>query len=384
MTIPSSWRPLAIRSGCVITPASGVGLPDFLDMEDRGGAAPSQERRIVADWRPGDHVTSRQIRRMSRISQFVFVSAVKTLESAGHDPKAGPIADRIDTYFCSTHGATGYLQRFHEGFINDPRSGASPTLFSNGVSNAPSAHVSLEFGMQGRSTTFVGGGLSPFDALFHAGIRLGEGGDGVLLLSAEEVSETQATVYRAFANKRVRQLPKIPPGLIPCAEGSAALLVGPSSGNGEIEVSAVETCGPEGRPGDVTGSLETALRRILDDRHLSTEDPDAIVSALNGGDQDDGEMAALKNVFSGRKRDLPVVAPSMPLGAGFCFATLAGVAVGWGLLERGTLTVAFKGDSILPAPLRWASPDDATGEGGIIVTARDADGSAGALLLTRR
>jgi len=359
-----------IAGGASLTALGGPEAGALLDALLLGGRSGCGASPSLSDFDPGVHIASRQLRRMTQLGALSLVVASKALDHAGFELDAGSRSDDMDIVFASTHGATNYLWKFHEGYLEDGPSGASPILFTNGVTNAPAGHISLEFGIRGRALTFVGNALSSFEALCEA-VSLTRGGRRTVIAGAsEEESHALELAYRRVCESGLRGA-KPGPGSLPLCAGAAVLVLSGTPRPGPwIEKPCFEP------------SLSRASGRALREAGLSPEDPDFVVCSLRGWEHDGPEAEELGAVFGGRGRALPVVTPMRNLGEGFSLTSMLLVLVSAEILGRGVIPPAAPSDPPeLPAPLFLPSSalerDLHTG----LVAYRDGDGSACALVM---
>jgi 3-oxoacyl-(acyl-carrier-protein) synthase len=287
--------------------------------------------------------------------------------------------------FATVHGATSYLVDFHRGFLKDGLPGAGPILFTNGVTNAPATHVSIEYSIRGRSLTLTGGALCAIEAIAAASSMLAGGCSAVLVSAGEEMLDLMAQTYGRFDAAAIPGRGKASPGAVPLCEGAAALVLGPGGGAGEFALEAWAFGSPSR---DATGgeaAVEEAIRGCLDAAGLSPEAPDALVASLRGNGADAEELRGIAAAFRERRRPLPAAAPGANLGEGFAFQALLGVVAGLEVLRRGSVPPCAL--SPLPAPAGpLVFPDRPLRAPASLVLAlhMDADRSASACLARRR
>ncbi|GEM_PF-2794995 len=366
-----------------ITPLGGPGTDALARALLAGKEGPADGRGVVEGWDPSDHLASRQLRRMSRISTFALVAASGALREAGWTSWGEGLGDRVDVVFASTHGATRYLQDFHEGFLAPEGASASPLLFTNGVSNAPAAHICLEFGFHGRNLTLVGRPLEAFEGLSESVARLCKGAPPrVVLAAAEEWSAILDQAHRRLEASGGCASPARP-GPAGFAEGAVALVLGPPGLAGP-SVSAPTLAPAGGKNPSLRASVASVAKEALSSANLGVEDPDVLVCSLNGGENDAEEAAGLAAAFAGRKRPLPVSAPSASLGEGLAFGTLLTVvaALEWMTLEAVPPAAPKIGVSV-ESPLRLPERPVRGEIETALVVVRDPGGGAGATVVRR-
>ncbi|MHC4601065.1 MAG: beta-ketoacyl synthase N-terminal-like domain-containing protein [Planctomycetota bacterium] len=363
-----------------VTPFGGADLDRFLDALEEGRCAADPTPFTVEAWDPSEEIDSRQVRRMSRISTFALASASKALGKAGLRLDPMKPSDDVGVVFASHHGASGYLTDFHKGFLKEGLLGASPILFTNGVSNAPAGHISLEYGLRGRCLTLVGSALSSMESLSEALAWLQDGAQSVVISAGEEWSEVVERSYRACrCTDRTGLSP--PPKSRPLCEGGCALVV--SRGDGGIQLHA-PGFGVREDPGGDRSAFARAIRSGLANAEHSMEEIGVVVASFLGDEKDEAEGEALAEFFGERGNEVPVCAPALNLGQGFCFTTLINVVAAFRTLDRGRVPPLPAGlASPLPSPLVGLRKSKTSDLRSALVLGRDAAGTAAAVVLTK-
>jgi 3-oxoacyl-[acyl-carrier-protein] synthase II len=314
---------------------------------------------------------------MSRISGLALVASAKALDAAGLAPSPAEPTEEGAVLFTSTHGATGYLNEFHEGYLTEGSLGASPILFTNGVSNAPAGHISLEYGIRGRCVTIIGGPLSPLEALSEAAALLHGPARWVLICAAEEWSEVMERAYRDCS------VPE-PSGLIvpdksrPICEGAAALVVDGAPGGLTVHPPGF------GSGTDASSNLVSAVDHALCAAGLDEGEVDLVVSTLPMEGSTWEAFEGLSKALGRGEKEIALACPVAGLGEGFSYTTLLGSVAALEIVSGGVVpplpnVTRGKIPSWLYAPRNPSKRDIRSA----IVVARGPNLSAGAVAVTR-
>jgi 3-oxoacyl-(acyl-carrier-protein) synthase len=369
-----------------VAPPGHTGPGSFLDALGKGQRALSGRPNLLDPWNPASHAKSKQLRRMSRLAGFAFVASSRALREAGLATDAPQPGDDLGLVFATVHGATAYLVDFHRGFLGEGLPGASPLVFANGVTNAPTTHVSIEYAARGRCLTFTGGDLGAFEGIAEAAALVRKGTRAVLVCAGEEMSDLVAGCYRRYGAAAGARSAKALPGPVPLCEGASALVLGPAvPGAPGLVLESWAFGGPSPDASDCAPAVEEAIRACLERAHLTAEDPDLLVCSLRGDGGDRGELAGISAAFRGRRRPLPAASPAAALGEGFAFTALIGVVAGLGMLERGAVPpCAQEPPPVVSAPLSFPRDLLRAPLSFLLAVHRDAAGSAAAVLARLR
>ncbi|MHC4606016.1 MAG: beta-ketoacyl synthase N-terminal-like domain-containing protein [Planctomycetota bacterium] len=321
--------PPPVITGIGVVSAAGAGL---------GAArAAAREGRIPAAARPPFDVSafgidraafvdeaclesiqgSRQVRRMSRVSQFALAAAVEALADAGEALDGHTVHDTAGVVAASTYLSTQYGLDFTDGFLREGKPTPGPIFFSNGCLNAVSSHISMEYRLTGCNRTIVGGMDAGIHALGVASRLLGNGPCTMIIcVASEEISEVLVGGYA-----KLRLTPPMIPG-----EGSAALILETEErarARGATPYARVlrfaSAHGPDIRHDPEGRGIGRAIESVC-----SPSDAPLYSSCANGTDLDEIESRALQTVFA---RPVERLAPKPALGEGYSFTSLAQAAL---------------------------------------------------------
>ncbi|RLF37735.1 MAG: beta-ketoacyl-[acyl-carrier-protein] synthase II, partial [Thermoplasmata archaeon] len=156
-------RRVVITGLGVVSPV-GIGKEQFWEslVQGRSGidritafdpsGFPSQIAGEVKGFVPEDYISSRQVGRMSRFSQFAVAAAKMAVADAGLEIE--PEAERIGVCFGTSIGGGGTVaEETHRDFMAKGVEGVHAWAAAEFSPHAPTSHVSIELGIKGISTT---------------------------------------------------------------------------------------------------------------------------------------------------------------------------------------------------------------------------------------
>ncbi|MGE0711766.1 MAG: beta-ketoacyl synthase N-terminal-like domain-containing protein [Planctomycetota bacterium] len=115
-------------------------------------------------------VDPRRVRKASGLSRLTLVAAQLAWQDAGGLPAA--VKDEAATVVGTTLGSSDYYLRFYEALLRRGPKAANAVLFTEGVFNAPSGHLSAAHGLRGFGHTLVGGEEAGLSAALLARDRI--------------------------------------------------------------------------------------------------------------------------------------------------------------------------------------------------------------------
>lgn len=117
------------------------------DLEQPWASPPYNMAAAVGDFGAAGYIPPRRLRRMNRLSQMAVVAALQARNHAG-------LGEGSETGIVlgTGLGALSETVAFMQQLLEDPAE-ASPALFPSSVMNVAAAHVSMELGLHGYSTT---------------------------------------------------------------------------------------------------------------------------------------------------------------------------------------------------------------------------------------
>jgi 3-oxoacyl-[acyl-carrier-protein] synthase II len=106
----------------------------------------------IDDFRPGDFLDQKRIKRLDRFGQFAVVCAGLALQDAGID-MAKEDRERIGSMMGSALGGVAYAESQVSGFLQNGLQSVDPALALKVFGGAASCNVAIEFGAQGPNST---------------------------------------------------------------------------------------------------------------------------------------------------------------------------------------------------------------------------------------
>jgi len=256
---------------------------------------------------------------MARLTRFALFAAEEACRNAGaaHRGDCGLVVGL-------THGTTSFLQEFHDYLFDYGPQMASPSAFSNGVTNAPLGAVSKLCGLTAGGATLVGCESCGMQVLHHAACAIADGDFGWCCAgAAEEYSQLVADVYA-----RLGWFGGELPGCLPCSRPGTAFPQ--SEGSVFLVLSRAQEAPARGCYFSPIGSIEEL-----------EGDVDVIISGAGGGPQDSFERQALAAALSRQDKAPLVLFPKCFFGETFAVGALLSGAMAWDILVNGTAYPAF-------------------------------------------
>ncbi|MHC5037088.1 MAG: beta-ketoacyl synthase N-terminal-like domain-containing protein [Planctomycetota bacterium] len=376
-------RAPSIRGWGVVTPLGGPEEPLYFERLLGGKRCVGPAPALVPDWEPERYITSRQLRRITRVGAFSLVATARAIENAALEVHGDRPVDDVGLVFASTFGATEYLHDFHRGILEEGAVGASPILFTNGVSNAPAGHLSLEYGIRGRCLTLIGGSLSALEALAEAGSLLHQRkAQAIVVCAGEEWSALLDHVMRTAGGPGFPGFAPLPPD-IPLCEGGASLVLG-TPGVGDRVLHPPSLSSPDSVEGSFALALETAIGEALASAGLDRDAPDLLVGAFREAETPAWVWEGLGGCFRGRSRPLPLASPRAHLGEGCAFLTLMEVITSVECLDRGRIPpFPYTGAPSPPSPFQYPETVLSPSIRHVLMASWEADGGCGAVVVSR-
>lgn len=315
------------EKNCVAVTGIGIVTPSVLsfDMITKDKLNVSEIKKIIDDIPLPQGQNSRELRRLSKLVRIAAGAADQALNMSGKS------TEKMGVGVALTHGSTSYLVDFHELLYSYGADNASPSAFSNGVTNAPLSTVSTMFKLTSGGVTYTGLESSGLDIL-SAGAQslLFNEYDSFLVGSAEEYSPFVEQIYAEYGWYNGRIPSYLPGGNCrtegyPLSEGGAFMVFEPLT--------------------EETSGRAVALYQPVSDDELMQCMPDLVISGASGGPQDKYEKRLLKKIL--RKNNTDCVFTSAVFGN--CFALS-------GLLSGVLACACIKSKSVL-LPRKRPNPE---------------------------
>ncbi len=309
----------------------------------------------VVDFRPTDHLSAAEVRRMGRCSAMTVAAARMALQDSGLSDVAGP---RTAVIIGTTMGEADVLGHLDHAWISHGARAVKPSLLPRYGSTLLSVHVARAVGAQGLVTTLPGACAAGNYAIgFGADlIRTGRA-DVVICGSAEIIQELQFSGFvrlAAMAPEKCQPFDKNRQGLI-VGEGAGVVVLESEAHAKRRDATLFAEFGGYGltcdayhitRPHpDATGSIE-AMRQAIHRSGLDPEHVDFINAHGTGTRANDlAEARVVQEIFGGRK--VPI--SSMKSMIGHCMGAASALeAIGCLMtLEQG----------IYPPTIGFETPD---------------------------
>jgi hypothetical protein len=306
---PISMNPhVAIQNIGIVTP----GVSAAAEIASQCARAGTGALRIVEDIPPPPGMPSRELRRMARLTRFALYAA--DAACAGTDAAGNP---ECGLFVGLTHGSTSYLKEFHDYLFDYGPQMASPTAFSNGVTNAALGAVSKLCGLTGGGVTLVDDESCGMLVLNQAAYALMQGDFRFCCAgAAEEYSQVVADVYARlgwFCGPAPRALPCMDEGTgFSQSEGSCFMVLARS----------------EQQHG-------ACFFEPVDHIDNIGEDIDLVISGAGGGPTDRFERDALVKILSRQATPAGVIFSKCFFGETFSVGALLGGAMAWDIIVNG-------------------------------------------------
>ena len=368
-----------VITGLGVLASTGIGKNEFWAglKEGRSGMKPitlfdmstcrTKFGGEISDFNPEKILGQKGLRNLDRTTKLTLCAAGLALDDAGIKyPLSEAETDEFGVSLGSTMGSVWSISEFDkEALRNGPRS-VNPALFSNTVINSPASHANIRFNIQGFSSTISTGFCSSIDAIYYALNQL-ELYDYKVVLSGG-VEEMCEQTYKGF--HKIGHLAGSRPGKeevncpydkrrngIMFGEGAAIVMLEElehaRKRNARIyaEILGYGACfDPKSRNiynPKAEGATE-AIKMCLDDAGVGTGDIDYISASGNSTlDCDYMETNAIKNIFGGRARSIPISSVKSMIGESFSAGGALNLAASLGVFE----------EEFIPPTINYVNPD---------------------------
>jgi len=166
----------------------------------------------------GEHVQAKGLRRASTHVGFGLAATAQALEEAN----SRTLPERRGLAFSSSLGSARFSYQMWHGILSQGPTGASPSLFSEGVPNALSGHVARTFQLLGPGHMLGGGSDCGLRSMMVAADVVMAGRMDLMVAgAAEERTELASRAYRRFGLARRAGTSR---GMV-LSEGAAAAVI---------------------------------------------------------------------------------------------------------------------------------------------------------------
>lgn len=317
----------------------------------------------VRDFNPGEAIGPRGLRNLDRSTLFLLASSRQALTGANVNIN-GTTTGRIGICTGTTFSHLESILEFDREVTRDGLNQANPALFPSNVMNAPSSHVAIRFNVQGFNATVSSGYTSGLDVLNYASHALENGQTDIVLAGAVEA--LTYPVFFGFHNlgymAGLKGLPVSCPfdrrrngPILGEASVSLCLETGENARKRGASImakikglSGFFDPAPFNKIWKQRRGLSEAIRTALGDAGVDTENIDYISSCANSSyDFDRTEVAALRDVFGSRLKNIPASSVKSMLGETVSASAMLQVASCLGAMQY----------NIIPATINYAEKD---------------------------
>jgi 3-oxoacyl-[acyl-carrier-protein] synthase II len=323
-------KPRVVITGIGAITALGVGAESLHRRWAAGEVGIADGAGSCREFEPGDHFSTKEIRRLDRFSQLALVSAEEALEQAGWLPELPYDPLRIGCIIASGFGGIETLETQHAGMLSRGTKTVSPLCIPQYMPNAGAAAVSMKHGLRGHMYNILSACSSGAHALGSA-MRMIQCGDADAVVAGGAEAELTDLVFACFNSLQAMSPTGISrpfdarrdgfvigegAGILVLEEESAArargaTILGELAGYGSTS-DAHHVTAPEPTGASAAAAVELALR----DAGVGLGDV-SYVNAHGTSTQlnDAAETAALKRVFGEeRAKRIPVSSTKSAIG----------------------------------------------------------------------
>lgn len=240
-------RRVAITGWGVVSPV-GLHSASFFDalLAARSGISstevnfptgPEQVLMGHIDFHPDEHFAKAKLLTMDRVSQFALVAAREAMAQAGLDTNlTGLQSERFGISVGTGSGGTTSLEAAYYSLLEQKVARLRPMTVVLAMHNAIAAHLSMEFGLKGPSSTVSNACASSATAIGDAFRQIRHGYADAMLVGGSDALLTKGTIkawqamhtlakpHAAGAESSCRPFSKDRSGLV-LSEGSAMLVL---------------------------------------------------------------------------------------------------------------------------------------------------------------
>lgn len=175
---------------------------------------------MVRDFKPRKIMPSLKLRRVDRVAAFATISASLALKHADCWPLESP--DRLGLVVGVCRGASTSYEKYLASVEGSQWHKASAVYFPNLVMSSVGGQVSASLGIQGITSSLVGGTAAGLQAFIHATelFRRNANQDRCIVLASDELAPFY---YRLLDRRDEQDQPNSAP--LPLGEGSAAFVI---------------------------------------------------------------------------------------------------------------------------------------------------------------
>ncbi len=349
LSVPETYAALA-RGDCAIKP---LDIPLVERLSVKIGAQ-------VAGFRPSDHFDAKALTLLDRFSQFALVAAREAMGAAGlsADPE---LARRMGAVLGNSGGGMTTQDEAFRAVYEGGKNRVHPFTVPRLMSNAPTAYLTMEFGLRGPSFTVSSACASSNHAMAQAAAMIRGGLADVMLTGGTEAMLTFGGIkawegLRVLSQTGCRAFCASRDGMVQ-GEGAAVFVFEDydhARARGAPILAEVAGASMTSDAGDIVvptqAGAASAMARALLDAGLGPGDVDYINAHGTGTAANDRtETAAIREVFGPRADDLLVSSTK----------TLHGHLIGGtGAVELLACLMALN-EGVVPPTAHYRDPDPA-------------------------
>jgi 3-oxoacyl-[acyl-carrier-protein] synthase II len=192
-------KPKVVVTGIGALSALGVGADSLHDRWAAGECGIVDGAGACSEFKPEDHLSVKEVRRLDRFSQFAVVSADEALHQAGWVPELPYDPFRIGCIIASGFGGIETLEAQHAGMLRGGASTVSPFCIPQWMPNAGAAAVSMKHGLRGHMYNIVSACSSGAHSL-GAAMRMIQCGDADAVVAGGAEASLTDLVFASFGS----------------------------------------------------------------------------------------------------------------------------------------------------------------------------------------
>lgn len=156
---------------------------------------PEQVLMGQIDFRPDDHFSKAKLLTIDRVSQFALVAAREAMAQAGLTTDVtGPQAERFGVSVGTGSGGSTSLEAAYCALLEQKVARLRPLTVVLAMHNATAAHLSMEFGLKGPSSTVSNACASSATAIGEAFRQIRHGYADAMLVGGSDALLTKGTI----------------------------------------------------------------------------------------------------------------------------------------------------------------------------------------------
>lgn len=306
----------------------------------------------IIDFKPEEILGRREIMDLDRATLLLLSAAKEALEDS-RLPINNKTTQRIGVSVGTTFGNLNSVSKFDRESLTEGPRYVNPSIFPSTVGNSPASRISIRFKIKGFNTTISTGMCAALDAIDYARdcIELGRA-DTVVVGAVEDLN---IQTFLGFHKLEYLAGSKEGTEVISCpfdksrngivlSEGATVLIMQDSDLVERTkthiygEILGIGSCFDPAkfyRYNPKAYGMRQAMRLALEDAQLSVGDIDCIFANANSTqDADSAEALAIREVFGGYAKTIPVTAIKSMLGETFSAAGGFGTVSALGALKE--------------------------------------------------